>query len=426
VSETLRSDAALAFLREQQASVRAETATLQKKREEHEALAAHCARQCEEAYFELAGILLPSLAPATLDAVAVRLKLPAIASEVARKLLLDREAELIQLRDTLAADPRLPRVEGLLNACDIRLAEVNESLGSLRAGLSAFDGEPMFDELLRVGYGTPSYDTPWWRASYYRHWKNADTLVELWQPRLGVDTFPKLLEIYQEQRRAAQTLAISSRDLQSERSALVELATRHAEAVKGLAALPAWYEETLRGRVVERLRTWPERTPFELVEGPEGSAQNAVVAAKKISALEAKSRYLEQAKRDWIDKPMQELQRIMEKLARAEAKAQRKGDRVVYDGHDLRTRYAFSSFDWDDDRRRRYDDVCRTIVVFEDYGRYDPWADILWWDLMAPPSLRGDFLSEVQSRDRLLAAEHGTAALLENRGSPAWITRDAS
>jgi len=424
----LHASDALLFVESQHQVVNGELQRLRKKEREHAATTATCTQARDATWVMLASILVPSAEAPLLDAVARRLHLPTLASAPAQELFIKRKAYLEQVLAGVDADPRWSRHEALLNACDIHTTEATESLRPLQTSLAQFGNDAAFMELLAVGYGTDGYGTKWWRSSYYRHWKNADEVMERWSATMNAPTFARLRELYEQQRDAAATLQASVRELTQEKQTLQSLVARRNETVQALAALPVWWLETLRVLVIEHLRSLSDADRFALLAGTDATSEAAVLAAKKVSALEAKVRYLEQAREHWIDGPLAELQRTAAKLAKGEAKFRRKNARASFQSDEIRAKYGVHTGKWND-RWHRYDSSCHAIVVFDRYDLYDPYADLLWWDLMARESderLRGNFLEEVELRDQQLADRDGTAHLLDAGRDQDLVLGDAS
>jgi hypothetical protein len=92
-----------------------------------------------------------------------------------------------------------PRQEHQRNQSE--MARLREHQGVLAPFLNLCHGHPRFLHLLRSGYGTDDYTTPFWHLSYYRDRSAAKEIVE----RTGKRNFAQVLEEY---RAAAESIGI--------------------------------------------------------------------------------------------------------------------------------------------------------------------------------------------------------------------------
>ncbi|MEW5848333.1 MAG: hypothetical protein AB2A00_05940 [Myxococcota bacterium] len=375
----------------QNAELRAELARMESAERENRELQKQVAAEQESAWRNLTEQLVPSVDAAHLDAAAQALRLPAVS---ARTLLGEAQAEKNRLEQVLAtvqADPLFKHREGKLTEISVRMRELEEFMGPLKETVEGLQQEPMFDELLQSGYGTEAYQQGWWTASYYRHWKHGDLLVEKYGPALKITEFGQLRLKFLEERNTLRSLESACASLRQEKHRVDSLVKKFDDAQRALQGLPQTYLARARALVREHLQSLGDDEKLNLVAGNEG----ATLAVKRIAGVEAKQRYLDQLLREMVLKPRDDLKQAIARNEKDIIKFQRpKNAGVRIRQADFDRRYRSRRSSWDK-RWNRYHNACHQIVVFDSYYRYDPLTEFLWWDVMTDGHLDGNFIPEV-------------------------------
>lgn len=324
----------------------------------------------EAAWAHLTQLMVPDVLPVHLDEAAGRIGLPMVSAE---QTTARTEARRADLEATLAdVDAKFSSAGRTFdaNAASIRLYELRELRLTLESGLRPLEEEPLWAHLLASSYGTEHYPLKFWHLSYYQNWKEADRIVEVHGPALGVAKFSDIRTRYLSQKEAWQTIANEERELN-------ELVRRHTEATTGLVNLPTWTLST----------TWAFiRQHLEPLEDPDLLALFAdqpalLIAAKRVAGTRAKGRYLDGLEKEWLREAKGELQVRRRKLHEGMAKLARpKHSTRQFTKSELESKYASRPGAWAK-RRQRYHEVSERIVVYRSYET-SPLENFLWWDLM--------------------------------------------
>ena len=352
-------------------------------------------QELDDAWGHLAEVLVPFLDVASLDALATRMRLPAVAAQA---VIARRQATLSRAttrRVELLADPRLRDAEAIENEVQIRLAELDEAMVPLRTSTSAMESTPYFMELLAHRYGTDEYTMRFWQLGFYTHWKNADLIVAAFGPRSGAVDFKTLAARYVDEKTALDELQRGRSALLARRQQLNDLQRELAEVDASINDVDSVTLQAVRTRVVDHLRPLDEQTLVAIFANHDAG----LLACKRIIGIGKKKAYLSSLEQEQVKSGLEEMQATNAKLARSRTKLTRSKyfnvswpdtevERLV--GPDRRERWG---------KRRESMGQARThIVEFHHYERWNPAADFLWWDVMSDGRLDGNFIPEVRAR----------------------------
>ncbi|MBI5495742.1 MAG: hypothetical protein HY904_12025 [Deltaproteobacteria bacterium] len=346
--------------------------------------------ELDAAWRHLSELMVPGLDPAALDGAAHALGLPTIRTDVVANAMNAERAELQAAVARIDADPLFQQRDRKATELRLKLEEHREYIAPLRDAVGALESENGFKELVATGYGTPAYKNGWWNLSYYRHWKRADEIVETEGPRFQATDFAALLRRYREDRANYDSLRKQEADLMAVQKRITDLVNARQQADAALAALPQKHLGLVRARVREHLQPLDETERFKLCPTPD-----LQLASKRISGVDAKTRYLEGVHQEMVVKPRAAMEQMraknlrdMQKLVLPKNQGRRFSD------EDYQRRFRDRSQNWNK-RWDRYDGTYRQIVVYNDYHRWNPIGDFLWWDYMTDGHLDGNFIPEV-------------------------------
>ena len=373
----------------------------------------------EAAWENLLGVLLPSQAPAVLDNASVRLGLPSLGAAATAVAKEARRGQLAAQIAECEADPEFQQREALLNEVAIRLPGLKEMAIPLRGDILALEGERFWNELFYDHYGTPNYPRRWYQRVYYVHWREGDRIVANHGERMRVKDFGALRAKFVSEKEALQSFDAEIAQLAARSQRIETLATKHRVALTGLAKLDEWVLDRARTLVREHLAalSLQDLTP---ILGPDPALQLAV---KRAHGAKAKATYLDSIQQEWVEKPLEDVQRRLVKVEQGIQKFQR--PKNLYGSYlraEIEAKYGLPSEKW---RQRwdRYQTTTQEIIVFNDYGRVDPLTEFLWWDMMVH-SHHGNFIPDVCEHHRHFSSHHDTyVASTENDD---FQSRDAS
>lgn len=356
----------------------------------------------EVALTELAAAILPELSQAAL-ARAVHLSGyaplvhsdPLTAIEKTRQTMTRRVLEIEadrRYRDRMLL--RAPRV-GMLTR---ELAELEECRAPLQDIVSKCQ-HVRLHRLLQVGYGTPAYDVPFWRMSYYADWRAAEEIGERFEPKRPFS------ELRTDLVTAEEAVAVYDRKLSKLREEI-----RHGEAVEHehddltqqITDLPQTFLKRLREQLASYLRD------MDLVAIGDRLATEPQIdgMAKRYLGLRKQTEYLRESGKHLLENTAAPINQTIYSLDRELRKYQKPkaaSSAVAIDRmnrlQQIEQRYAKCQ-----QQAARYQQTSRAVYMFEDYvfGRLDD--DFLWWDLIAyaftqrsasPEKVYGYFIPEV-------------------------------
>ena len=373
----------------------------------------------ESAWENLLGVLLPTQAPEVLDGASASLGLPGISAAATAAAKEARRGQLVAQVGECEATPEFHQREALKNEVAIRLPGLKEMATPLRGDVLSLEGERFWNELFYDHYGTPEYPRHWYQRIYYRHWREGDRILAVHGQRMRVKDFGALRAKYVSEKQALQSFDAEIAQL-AERSQRIEtLETKHRVASAGLAKLDDWVLDRARTLVLEHLSALTLQDLMPLL-GPDPTLQLAV---KRAHGAKAKAAYLDSIQQEWVEKPLEDVNRRLGKVEQGIQKFQRpKHNYGSYPRAEIEAKYGLPSEKW---RQRwdRYQTTTQEIIVFNDYGRVDPLTEFLWWDMMVH-SHHGGFIPDVCEYHHHHSSHHDT--YVASSGNDDFHTRDAS
>lgn len=354
----------------------------------------------EVALTELAAAILPELSQAALTR-AVHLSGyaplvhsdPLVAIDKTRQAMTRRILEIEadrRYRDRLLL--RAPRV-GMLTR---EVAELEEFRAPLQDIVSKCQ-HVRLHRLLQVGYGTPAYNVPFWRMSYYADWRAAEQIGERFEPKRPFS------ELRTDLAAAEEAVAVYDRKLAKLREEIRQgeaVEHEHDDLTRQIAELPQTFLQRLREQLASYLRD------MDLVAiGDRLATEPQVDAlAKRYLGLRKQTEYLRESGKHLLQNTAVPINQTLYSLDRELRKYQKpKAAAVAVDRmtrlQKLEQRYAKCQ-----QQAARYQQTSRAVYMFEDYifARLDD--DFLWWDLIAyaftqrsatPEKVYGYFIPEV-------------------------------
>jgi hypothetical protein len=375
---TMSGPEVVAYLEHIRAELLREQRRLREAQGEQPARQAEIDKDSEAAWAHMLGALVPTLQGPALDTVAARLALPTVGAAATAERRTRRQQQLERRLAEIEAAPEYRQRERLLNEAEIRLAELRDNLQPLLADVLLLEAEPLWDELMAESYGTPDYARKWYQGGYFRHWKFGDRIVDKHGQRMRARDFKAVREKYVEEKQAAVSLRDEVQRLE-ERSARVQaLVQQHAEARAGLDKLDDWLLEQTRALVREHLAPLSLADITPLVQNDPA----LLLAAKRVHGAQAKREYLGAIGEEWLGKPVEDVERRIEKVSLGIAKYGRaKYAHVRFPRAEIEARYGLPVEKWRQ-RWERYHGTSRDIVAFNTYDRVEPLTQFLWWDMM--------------------------------------------
>jgi hypothetical protein len=349
------------------------------------------ADQANHALAELVGVLLPDLNPATLATAARQTGYtPLLSADLATSVHneaadLDRRLATIEANELFAHREHLrdPRGGKLV----LELAELDAARRSLEP-LMTLATHPRLPHLLEVGYGTSSYDVPFWRLSYYTDWEAGDAVLEA-LPQFK--TFGEFRAEYERVRGALVNL--------SDRRDEIERDLRQGAALDLAHATALHAKQTVVPRALERVRAALGRHIVDSgqeVLGPHlATFPTLDILGKRVFGLAAKLRYLDALRVSELAPMQRELDVLEERAVKDIHKFSRPKNAYLPIPHD-KFEQRFKPFQPRFHKRwERYQRTSDTIYVFDRYDRGSWASDFLWWDVMTDGRIDGDFIPEV-------------------------------
>jgi hypothetical protein len=356
----------------------------------------------ESAWENLIGQLVPELSADALNRAAQLVHLPEIDVYRTHDRMQKEQEKLRALIQETEANPDWSNRAAHDNEAQIRLAEVNDALVPLQAGINELEEEPAFLDCIHAGYGTASYAGRFWQLSYYRLWKHGDLVVEKYGPRFGITDFAGVRQRY-ERDQGAVTALVAERDRwQTRQKALRLLGTTHEKATADLGSLGPRQLAWVRGRLRTHLSSLSAGERAQL----SGQDESLRIAHARVAGTEAKRDYLEQLRSEMIGPAIADLTAGLAKIDRDLGKLRRpKNAARRFSDDEYQRRFGKDRhFGWQK-RRTRIHDARTCVIQFHHYDRWSYSNDLLWWDVMADGRLDGNFIREV--RERGPRDEHG-------------------
>lgn len=357
--------------------------------EYHRAEHAKLAAEQREVTHDLAQAILPSLDPTVIASAADITGLVGLPSEdipakreLRRGQLAARLAEIE--RDRRFVDRELlrhPRTGSLTRA----LAEA-EDMRKPAVGVAVVcESHPRFERLMQSGFGTPEFNAPWWRYSYWEDRGAASSVVAMFP---GKTTFAEVRAEYESALETRATFDAEIGRLHAELAACDGLAREHVLLKDEQQHLDERVLALTQGRltrhlltseaslVSQRLQAWPAIRMLFL----------------RASGIAAKESYLDGMQRAHLGDVQKELKAQQDKLGNIEFRTRRRWAAMPIDKYqklaeDRRPRY--------EKRWQRFGKQYQTVYTYDrwDRGRY--YDDLLWWDLMTRGRYDGSYLPDV-------------------------------
>jgi hypothetical protein len=328
---------------------------------------------------ELAAIYLPAL---TDEALARAAKLtgfqgfdrrdPRVAMAQEKKVL---QAQLVQLD----ADPRYQKRDTLVGPAGTLQQELDssrEALAPLQEACEKFETQLGFQELLDVGYDTPSFKEHWWNAGYWHHWAAGDRICKaLGMKDFGDDVIPA----YKAVAEPRDTMRADVTRLEAEIDAVHSTVQARDQAADRLGRLDEIYLESAQGFLGEHL-AHADLALLEQWIGSEPEARAVQQGLRRLAGVQAKRKIVEEIARQGVPQVVSDLQQRQQKAMQKASKFQR-------------PKYAYSSFpasSIDPNQQAKLDALAAqntklqsrldSLVAYDDYSRFTLTNDYpLWW-----------------------------------------------
>lgn len=356
---------------------------------EHVALESRLQREGPSEFEGLLSELLPDLEAASLAQVRARTGalggVDAAALQVARRSEL--QAELSEIQADLGLD---------LDGARERLIELEDELRLQRQVVRPLKtfveqaAHERLEHLFENGYGTPSYEVPWYRLSYYSDWKAGDEILEA-----TGEEFQEFGEFRGAYRERANHLEIEEprlTRLEEESSQTTLSVARCEELLAGLESVPQWVMNELRGRLRADLTARGESAFVgrTTAQDPGGAAALRWVGVGK------RLQYLRELRTARLLPFAQNVEKTRDKLLRKRIKYQRpKHAHTRFSPGEIEATFADRSAKWDK-FWAQYEAAFAALRDFDgryQYGRFDD--DFLWWDMFCDGRVKGRFSEEV-------------------------------
>ncbi|MDP2342229.1 MAG: hypothetical protein Q8O67_14830 [Deltaproteobacteria bacterium] len=351
--------------------------------------------EIDQAWSQLAETLIPTWDAATFDRASALLKLPTIAAAQVERRLAEHLAKLRKAHQLLSSDPLYADRENKINEAQIKLAEMNEAVAPLQGSVTTLEDEPYFEELLAYRYGTESYQVKFYQLSYYTHWKHADLIVEKHGGRLKADTFGAIAAKYIDEKQAVAQLLAEQKRHNDVVAAADQRARQVAEAEQAIEQAVPSALTIVRARVREHLAPLPDADVAALL----ASVPDVDLAWRRIAGLKKKQEYLAALAKEQVSAPLSDLAAVRSKLTAHRNKLQRpKNLSRLWPAAEWAPRLTNDRAAKWQKRRERVQHTRHEIVTFHHYDRWDPYGNILWWDVMSDGRLDGNFIHEVRDR----------------------------
>lgn len=361
----------------------------------HERVKGELWAQLQQAQADLGAALLPQLDPAWL---ARAIQLTGYTPFQHQDPIAQREGERARLQAELAqidADPAMRDAELLRHPRTGTLVVKRGELTGHRAPWADVlerAAHPRLPHLLDVGYGTESYDVPFWRLSYYQDWEAGDEILEKFPGKSFGEVRAEILQA----RDTVATFDQAIGDVDRQLAHGWELERRRAQLADQLYHHDARYLQGARERLVQHLLTVDPKAVKPWV----AADPNVELLFLRASGLAAKLRYLDAMIQEHAQKPSAQLFQQRMDLERQIAKYSRpKKLYATYprDVIDHRTRSRKERWD---KHFRRLESSYTTVYVYDDWSRGRAYHDLSWWHVMTDGRASGSYIPEVAAFER--------------------------
>ncbi len=331
--------------------------------------------------------LLPDLSPASLKRTAN--STGALGGADPEAMIEERRQEIAAEMAEIRADEDVTTIPQRLNGLGERIDELKRALNPLRSFLRSARHERL-DHLLDVGYGTPEYDVPWWRVSYYSDWKAGDEILEATAPEF--EEFASFREAFALRFNQAAVVEPKLENALREQRVLSDTLERYTELEHKLGQIETEVLLELRETLGSFLSARKE-SAFEnrMNEDPDGRhvALGWVGSNKRLQ-------YLRELERESLIPFTASIDKSLDKLRRKSVKYRRpKKAYTRFSADEIGRTFADRRPKWEK-FWSRYDPAFAALSDFDDryhYGRFED--DFLWWDLFCDGRVKGRFSEEV-------------------------------
>ena len=326
---------------------------------------------------EIASVYLPELTDAAFERAAkltgfqgFQRRDPRLALAQERKILEANLANIendehYQKRDTLV---------GQAGTLQQELDSSREAFAPLQTECERFETLQDFQELVDVGYDTPSFKEKWWNAGYWRHWAAGDRICKALEMKdFGDDVLPAYRK-YQEPR---DVMRADIQRLEAEIAATHKAVQDHDQLAQRYQNLDAIYLAEAQDFLGEHLEHADHALLEQWVANEADLLRPAQMGLRKLSGLLAKRRFVGEM-------AAQGVPQIISGLEERQQAAYQKAQKFS------RPKYAYQTFPDPPDfsekaaalEAQRYKMQQRSyqLMAANDYYRYDLRQDqAMWW-----------------------------------------------
>jgi uncharacterized protein YjiS (DUF1127 family) len=347
--------------------------------------------QIDAAWVALGRALLPSLDPARCDEAAALTRLGNLSARGAAAAKTRLEKYYQGKIAAIVEDHPPEKTEARINALDIRIAELERDMEPLKGPVEGVEAMLHFQELIRTGYGTDDYEVPFWKFSYYRHWKHGDLVIEAHGEAWKAEDFGQLRDKYLDQRVALDTFLTEHSEARREHHEVTSAAQDLARWREQLARVDETVLEQLRAKAKEHLELVDMDDVLEML----GKDPSAGLAAKRVAGVMKKKDYLEAFYERYVAGMERDVNKMIAKNKRHAVKYRRpKHAYTTWNDHEFNRRFGDRSGKWNQ-RFGRYERARDHMWGWNEYDRYDPYDDRPWFIYFDDGSLKGRFLDDV-------------------------------
>jgi hypothetical protein len=331
--------------------------------------------------------LLPDLSPASLQRAAN--STGALGGADPEAMVEERRKEIGAEMAEIRADVDVPQVPERLEQLVVKIEDFKKELHPLRRFLRSTRHERL-DHLLEVGYGTPEYDVPWWRVSYYSDWKAGDEILEAVAPEF--EDFAAFRIGFAQRYNEAEVIEPKLEQAIEAQNILTSTLERYTKLEHSLSQVPTEVLLELR----ETLGTFLGARKEAAFENRMNADPSGRAVALGWVGANKRLQYLRELERESLQPFAAAIHKSLDKLRRKSVKYRRPKKAHTRFSHDeIERTFADRSHKWEK-FWTRFDAAFAALKDFDDryhYGRFED--DFLWWDLFCDGRVKGRFSEEV-------------------------------
>jgi len=343
------------------------------------------------AYANLLVTILPTLTEEGLTTLSSTINAPRVARMWGD--MKKREQQLIEEIRRIESDDEFRKSQALLapnsGVLTSQIEELEPMYNKLKQEFDMLNSLPRMQRLLQSGYGTDRYPHKGFfkflNSEYLEDWKNADIILE----KLNVNSFIDVASRYYELSNQVKTIGESLTDVRAQVKRVQQKVQKHDNDVAEIQHLPENIQQEAGREVALFLQSGGETSAKKLSNG-----DDALKLFTVIDGMNHQMEYLEQLNQK-ISTDIGDLNQRADKLR--DEKARYEQDRYKFRNKQFTDEQFANRFGNDryDRAYNRYNRMGETIYVFNDYNRYSPFQEFLWWDVMTDGRLDGNFIPEV-------------------------------